>query len=73
MVLLVIAIVVLAWVITQTQLRDMGVVKSGTTTAFGKAIRFYGNGEGDIDRVKIPVSGKSVNIGSGDFTIEPGS
>ncbi len=38
------------------------------------SLRFYGNGTGDIDRVKIPVvSGSTslpVNIGSTDFTLE---
>jgi len=33
------------------------------------SLRFYGNGGGDIDRVKILVEGRSINVG-GDFTIE---
>ncbi|MCU0656900.1 MAG: LamG domain-containing protein [Polyangiaceae bacterium] len=36
----------------------------------GGSLRFFGNGEGDIDRVKIDVSGRPVNVGSGAFTIE---
>lgn len=35
----------------------------------GFSLRFYGNGDGDIDRVKIPVEGRSINLG-GDLTIE---
>lgn len=35
----------------------------------GFSLRFYGNGGGDIDRVKILVEGRSINVG-GDFTLE---
>ncbi len=46
-----------------------------TSSGATYALRFYGTGSGDIDRVKIPVSntlGASlpVNIGATDFTIE---
>ncbi len=37
--------------------------------AGGFSLRFYGNGGGDIDRVKILVEGRSINVG-GDFTLE---
>ncbi|SNB51968.1 Concanavalin A-like lectin/glucanases superfamily protein [Thermoflexus hugenholtzii JAD2] len=37
--------------------------------AGGFSLRFYGNGGGDIDRVKIPVEERSINLG-GDLTIE---
>ena len=33
------------------------------------SLRFYGHGTGDIDRIKIPLVGKPVNVGS-DFTLE---
>lgn len=43
----------------------------------GHALRFYGNGVGDIDRVKIPIddpttaaSGPPADIGGQDFTLE---
>ena len=37
----------------------------------GYSIRFYGNGYGDIDRIKIPLKSQlTVNVGSADFTIE---
>jgi len=35
----------------------------------GFSLRFYGNGGNDIDRVKILVENRSINVG-GDFTIE---
>jgi hypothetical protein len=39
--------------------------------AEGYSLQFFGNGQGDIDRVKIPLQPqKPVNIGSTDFTIE---
>lgn len=39
--------------------------------AAGYSIQFFGNGQGDIDRIKIPLQPqKPVNIGSTDFTIE---
>jgi hypothetical protein len=39
--------------------------------AQGYSIQFFGNGQGDIDRIKIPLQPqKPVNIGSTDFTIE---
>lgn len=34
------------------------------------SLRFYGSGVHDIDRVKIALEGRSVNVGAGDFTIE---
>ena len=33
-------------------------------------MRFFGNGKEDMDRVKIDVTGKPVNVGAGAFTIE---
>ncbi len=38
----------------------------------GFSLRYYGNGWGDIDRVKIPIDSPSrpVDIGAGDFTLE---
>lgn len=39
--------------------------------AEGFSIQFFGTGQGDIDRIKIPLlPQKAVNIGQGDFTIE---
>lgn len=39
--------------------------------ASGTALRFYGNGRGDIDRVKIPVDpNNKIDVGAADFTIE---
>jgi Concanavalin A-like lectin/glucanases superfamily len=39
--------------------------------ASGTALRFYGNGRGDIDRVKIPVDpNNKIDVGAQDFTIE---
>ncbi len=35
----------------------------------GFSLRFYGNGGGDIDRVKVLVEGRTLNVG-GDFTLE---
>ena len=44
---------------------------------FNTSLRFYGNGTGDIDRVKIPVddplntySGPPIDVGTTDFTLE---
>ncbi len=36
------------------------------------SLRFYGNGENDIDRIKIPINDPSrpVDLGSADFTLE---
>jgi hypothetical protein len=37
----------------------------------GFALRFYGNGYGDLDRVKIPIDPHvPADVGAGDFTIE---
>lgn len=51
--------------------------EAGVTTGFGKALRFSGNGTGDIDRVKIRidqpgVTGKAwpMDVGTTDFTVE---
>jgi hypothetical protein len=43
-----------------------------TLASSGYSLRFSGTGSGDIDRVKIPITGANnpVNIGAGDFTIE---
>ena len=45
--------------------------------SFGRSLRFFGNGVGDIDRVKIPVDdpgnalpGPPADVGASDFTIE---
>jgi hypothetical protein len=39
--------------------------------AEGFSIQFFGTGQGDIDRIKIPlIPQKPINIGGGDFTIE---
>jgi hypothetical protein len=36
-----------------------------------RALRFFGTGSGQVDRVKIPLNGNTkANIGAGDFTIE---
>jgi hypothetical protein len=36
-----------------------------------RALRFFGTGSGQVDRVKIPLNGSTkANIGAGDFTIE---
>ena len=37
-----------------------------------QSLRFFGNGVGDIDRVKIPLEApnRPANIGAGDFTID---
>jgi hypothetical protein len=43
-------------------------VTSGRGAGF--ALRFFGNGVGDIDRVKIPLEDRPVNIGATDTTIE---
>lgn len=38
----------------------------------GTSLRFYGNGQGDIDRVKIALDdpGRPVDVGAADFTME---
>jgi cell division septation protein DedD len=38
----------------------------------GAALRFFGTGSGDVDRVKIPLTGanQAINVGATDFTIE---
>jgi concanavalin A-like lectin/glucanase superfamily protein/IPT/TIG domain-containing protein len=36
----------------------------------GSALRFFGTGSGDVDRVKIPLENRPVNIGATDTTIE---
>ncbi|HKY84327.1 MAG TPA: LamG-like jellyroll fold domain-containing protein, partial [Anaerolineales bacterium] len=38
----------------------------------GFSLRFYGNGWGDIDRVKIPIDNpaRPADVGAGDFTLE---
>ena len=34
-----------------------------------RALRFFGTGSGQVDRVEIPLNGKA-NVGAGDFTVE---
>jgi concanavalin A-like lectin/glucanase superfamily protein len=36
----------------------------------GSALRFFGTGFGDVDRVKIPLENRPVNIGATDTTVE---
>jgi len=44
---------------------------SGDARAVGFALRFHGNGVGDIDRVKIPIDpARPADIGAADFTLE---
>jgi hypothetical protein len=45
---------------------------TATTSALGagSALRFFGTGSGDVDRVKIPLENRPVNIGATDATIE---
>ncbi|MBI4341690.1 MAG: hypothetical protein HY598_05355, partial [Candidatus Omnitrophica bacterium] len=47
-------------------------VTNAAPTGAGYALRFYGNGTTDIDRVKIPIDGppRPADIGATDFTLE---
>ncbi len=59
----------LAWLLFPLLALSRWLPASNAEAVGGFSLRFYGNGGDDIDRVKILVEGRTINIG-GDFTLE---